>query len=289
MDALVTYDFTPAFIYPLRMIGEAKADDTKVGIDVIRNADGVVKEVNENYFTHKSTQGQEYKIRRFNYAYAVFSLNGFSKNAQRYAIAHQIFLIQYYYTPLFNRIRELLTQINKQNSQVYFRNLDSFNFWNFRKKMKEFLKTGEDTILGDYMTGDGAHLMHELRNELENIGGSYFGLLNGEYPIHILSERPIQRVGEDTIRAEVYVTRSGLEQDNMYVEIKFGNNRLFFELPEDIARIFSEVWGKKRGVANLKRKYVSFITLSGKIDGIRRNIIIELDKDWLEEYLRRTF
>ena len=77
VDALVSYDFTPAFIYPLRLIVEAKAYDTKVGIDVIRNAVGVVKDVNENYFTHKSTQGQEYKIRRFNYAYAVFSLNGF--------------------------------------------------------------------------------------------------------------------------------------------------------------------------------------------------------------------
>ncbi len=290
VDALASYDFTPAFMYPLRLIVEAKAylpkgdKKGKVGIDVIRNAVGVLKDVNENYFSHRLYLGHEYKFRRFNYTYAVFSLYGFTKNAQRYAMAHQIFLIQYHHTPLFDGIRRLLTQIDRRTGQEYFYSLTEFDLRDFRERVREFLKKNDDSILKGYMTDNGIHLMHELRKELEKIGGSYFGLLNGEYPIHVLSKKPIQGIGyRDIVRAEVYVTISG------HVEVTFDNNKLFFELPEDVARIFSEVWGKKRKIAKLKREYISFITLSGKIDGIRRSIRIELDKDWLEEYLRRTF
>ena len=102
-DALVSYDHTPAFIYPVRLIVEAKAFSSnsrskgKVGLNVVRNAVGVLKDVNENYFSFSDSDSVEHKIRRFNYTYAVFSLNGFTKSAQKYAIAHQIFLIQYYY------------------------------------------------------------------------------------------------------------------------------------------------------------------------------------------------
>jgi len=99
----------------------------------------------------------------------------------------------------------------------------------------------DNSILRDYMTDSGIRLMHELRNELEKIEGSYFELLNGEYPIHILSEKPIRGIGHrDIVRAKVYVTISG------HVEVVFDNNRLFFELPEDVARIFLKL-GAKRG------------------------------------------
>lgn len=37
----------------------------------------------------------EIKIQRFNYVSAIFPTSGFSKNTERYAVAHQIFLIQY--------------------------------------------------------------------------------------------------------------------------------------------------------------------------------------------------
>jgi len=284
VDALASYDFTPAFVYPLRLIVEAKAylpsgyRMGKVGIDVVRNAVGVLKDINENYFSHRVCK-YEYKFRRFNYTYAVFSLYGFTKNAQRYAIAHQIFLIQYYYTPLFKGIRNILARINKQTGRKYFNNLNKFDLKDFRKMISDFLKTGDPGTLGKYFNGKGQNLMSKLRDKLEKINGSYFGLLNGEYPIHILSKKPIRGIEDrDVIEAKVSVNEIG------YVKINFNNNELVFELPEDVAQVFAKVWDKNKAI-NLTRKYTSFITLSGEIDGIRRSIRIEFDESWLEKYL----
>ena len=286
VDALVSYDFTPAFIYPLRLIVEAKAylprsRGGKVGIDVVRNAVGVLKDINENYFLHNLRPGQEYKFRIFNYVYAIFSLYGFTRNAQRYAMAHQIFLIQYHHAQLFENIKHLLALLDDdQTSQEYFYHVSDIDLCGFRKRLRNFLKSGNKDVLSNYLTEKGISLMCKLKNELDHIGGSYFGLLNGEYPIHILSEKPIKGIGnEDVVSARVYVTKEG------QIKVAFKDNKLFFELPEDVARIFSEVWDKKRKIAKLKKKYISFITLSGKIGGIRRSIRIELDRDWLREYI----
>jgi hypothetical protein len=66
VDALVSYDFTPAFIYPIRLIVEAKAylkNNGKVDIKDIRNAVGVLKDVNENYFSFNSSMQKNNELK----------------------------------------------------------------------------------------------------------------------------------------------------------------------------------------------------------------------------------
>lgn len=108
IDALAGFDFTPAFMYPLRLLLEAKcyAPSRPIGIEVVRNAVGVLKDISENYFTINKRSEEEIKIQRYNYNTALFSTSGYTKNAERYAIAHQIFLIQYNSVHLFQPIRD---------------------------------------------------------------------------------------------------------------------------------------------------------------------------------------
>jgi hypothetical protein len=63
------------------------------------------------------------------------------------------------------------------------------------------------------------------------------------------------------------------------------NSNLYFELPEVVAQILKEVWTDNLRVANLKRRNLSFITLSGIIGNVRRNIKLTLDLNWLDQYL----
>ncbi len=96
IDTLACFDASPAFMYPLRLLVEAKCYKTKIGVGVIRNAVGVLKDISENYFTLDAMGNEsDLQIQRFNYHGAVYSSSGFSKVAQHYAIAHQIFLIDY--------------------------------------------------------------------------------------------------------------------------------------------------------------------------------------------------
>ena len=38
-------------------------------------------------------------------------------------------------------------------------------------------------------------------------------------------------------------------------------------------------------VAITKMKYINYIALTGEIDGIRRSLILRLDRDWLKDYI----
>ena len=284
VDALVSYDFTPSFIYPIRLIVEAKAylpnfySSGRAGINVVRNAVGVLKDVNENYFSFSpQNSNNTYKFKRFNYAYAIFSLYGFTRNAQQYAIAHQIFLIQYYFNPLFEGIRNFISQIDRE-AIFYSRDIE---LKQLRQSVSDYLRNNDSNEIYSFFTERGMEKIMHLREELNNINGSYFGLLNGKYPIHLVSNRVLTRILDDEIFARVYI------HEAKYVSFEINNNKLFFELPEAIIEIFSKIWGDKRMVAETKRQYVSYITLTGIIDGIRRNLMIKLDEEWLENYLKR--
>jgi len=286
VDALVSYDFSPSFIYPIRLIVEAKAylpnsyTRGRVDINTVRNAVGVLKDVNENYFSLSPQDSNElYKFKRFNYTYAIFSLYGFTRNAQRYAIAHQIFLIQYYFNPLFTGIRNTISQIKKWD---IFSTRD-IELRQLRRDVRDFLRNENSNVINSlsFFSNRGKEMIINLKKELDKIKGSYFGLLNGEYPIHLISERVLTQIPNDEIFARVYIHNA------KYVSFEFNGNRLFFELPETIVEIFSKVWRDKIRVAKTKRQYVNYVTLTGKIDGIMRNLIIRLDESWLEDYLRR--
>jgi len=277
-DALVAYDHTPAFIYPIRLIVEAKAysrnsrNQGRVGLNVIRNAVGVLKDVNENYFSLLDTDSVEHKIKRFNYVYAIFSLNGFTDNAQRYAIAHQVFLIQYYYHDLFGKVRDLFEVYRHDVSHT------KLSLSDVRKSVRRFFASSDD---GDFaaLPSNIADFVKSLRVELSKMRGSYFGLLNGEYPIHILSTSEIDDVSDEE-KVEVYLPKPGL------VMLRLNNSELFFELPHYLARIFNSAWKDRYELANTKARHINYISLTGRIANRQRNITLRIDRTWLDRYIQ---
>ena len=89
MDVLGEFALTPAFSLPIRMFIEAKYYRDRYKLPVVRNAHGVIDDVNEN-FVHASGSRPR---RRYQYVYALFSASGFTEQAQAYALAQQISLV----------------------------------------------------------------------------------------------------------------------------------------------------------------------------------------------------
>jgi hypothetical protein len=89
VDVLGEFAFTPAFSLPIRLFLEAKFTRNKCQLPVVRNAHGVVHDINEN-FVH----GPGNRLRkRYRYVYALFSTSGFTEVAQDFALAQQISLV----------------------------------------------------------------------------------------------------------------------------------------------------------------------------------------------------
>ncbi|WP_344515389.1 hypothetical protein [Dactylosporangium maewongense] len=89
-DTLGEFVYVPPFSLPIRLFVEAKFRDGTTGIEAVRNALGVVSDVNENYIQLEPGRRPR---RRYRYVYTLFSTSGFSAPAQEYAIAHQISLV----------------------------------------------------------------------------------------------------------------------------------------------------------------------------------------------------
>lgn len=85
-DVLGEFAFTPPFSLPIRMFVESKFYAAPIGLETVRNAWATVSDINEfDVGPHAHA--------RYRYVYALFSTSGFTEAAQRFAVTHQISLI----------------------------------------------------------------------------------------------------------------------------------------------------------------------------------------------------
>jgi len=87
IDAIADYSFQAPFTNAARLLLEAKFQAERVGLEIIRNAVGVLKDLNEYWLPH--AEGSF----RYHYQYALLSASGYTGPAEAYAFAHDIFLI----------------------------------------------------------------------------------------------------------------------------------------------------------------------------------------------------
>ncbi|WP_370948856.1 restriction endonuclease [Amycolatopsis sp. cg5] len=91
-DVLGDLAFSVPFSLPIRLFVEAKHWKRRVDLPEVRNAHGVIHDVNEHYAT-ATAHARALPVRRHLYQYALFSASGFTKDAQLYALAQQISLV----------------------------------------------------------------------------------------------------------------------------------------------------------------------------------------------------
>lgn len=89
IDAIADYSIAHPFSHPQRLLVEAKCYTSQsVGIEIARNCVGVLKDVSGFWVSRGGIPKK-----RCHYQYALFSASGYTEVAQRYAFAHDIYLI----------------------------------------------------------------------------------------------------------------------------------------------------------------------------------------------------
>ena len=149
VDVLGEFPFTPAFSLPVRLFLEAKFYKTPCRLEVVRNAHGVVHDVNENFVTLPGTRRPR---PRFKYSYALFSANGFTAEAQGYALAHQISLIDLSgesFGWLRSFIHRTATELFDAQAQFY---VTTFPVTWMRAEIRSALGTGVEGIVSSATT-----------------------------------------------------------------------------------------------------------------------------------------
>ncbi len=290
LDALALWKHSPAFMYPLRLIVEAKcySSHRPVGVEIPRNSVGVLKDISENYFTLRG-RFQYLQAPRYNYAAAIFSTSGFTQGAVEYAIAHQVFLIQYENVPAVKPLIDAIFQFDETCVSI-----------SGQQAIKAARRYFRGSLIGEQVEDlDAMALTEQGRNLLDNsisqtcriIEGSYFGMLQGRWPMHLLRLTPLPPAAfpKDSVRCKVVGNDLG-EWKFVPIGVQPRDERWFeleFSLPPLIADLVADNWEDSVAVANIKQEHFSYIDLSGVIGDIRRNVRLELDADWIDDYIQR--
>ena len=204
-------------------------------------------------------------------------------------MAHQVFLIQYENVPV---IQPLINSI-MEFDEACITSLGKSTISEVRKIYRNAIREQfAEVDIQQYITVRGLELINGgLVDSLSRIRGSYFGMLQGRWPLHLLTSDPLPESAFRTDRIRCHVT--GYETGEWkftpgdYQENENGWFELEFNLPETIARLVAENWGDRESVANIKQEHFSYIDLSGIIGGIRRSVRLELDQEWINAYIRR--
>jgi hypothetical protein len=192
-DVLGQLSWIPTFTFPIRLFVEAKFRKGTTSIAPVRNAVGILIDLNQNYHTQNKIL-----VKRYNYNYAIFSTSGFSKDAEDMAFAHKVSLIDLR-SPEYDR---LLNSLNNASETL----VQSFNQSNtnddsaevpgnekiissirklIRKKLRTWPEIFIDEYEKDYTDFDRILYRHseEMFDTIESYRELLIGMANGPFMI----------------------------------------------------------------------------------------------------------
>jgi len=229
IDSVGVFAFTIPFIYPVRLIAEAKwyKDEKRIGLGSMRNFVGVMKDISENYFVPRPHRNKRIRPKledRYTDAGAYFSVSGFSPKAQDFAWAHGIYLIPFgmntIFQPLITRAKDLIDQdLTKKVSK------------------REVIGKAQDHFEND-----------ETLSQLDKIY-AYVGILDGIYPIMITSDKEFKFDPKQPDRLETSegsFSEGAIKEyrkekiDNVNFRFHFQGGNFEFTLPSNTSRSLIE-------------------------------------------------
>lgn len=216
-DSIVEFPFTPAFTFPLRLIAEAKAYTEKIGLDVVRNAVGVVKDVLEVWDRADASDAAAHK---FTYAYTVFSLSDFTDPATDYAFVQGIGLVSLKGHPW--------AKLSKAIKRTNFAGLKGATPMLVREEIREALSNyGDNGKIKGFL---------DVKEAMAEIPFLLVGMLRGGLPLILVPAKDLRLEDlRDPIRVRIRQQRG-----NWFIESSDRLPLFRFSMPERLLRNYSD-------------------------------------------------
>jgi hypothetical protein len=292
IDVLATPLYAQAFVHPVRLIVEAKCETKPVGLGTIRSLVGLVSDINQNYFSAPVRQGRAVQVQRFNYHAAMFAANGYSDPTERFALAHQVFLIDYSHVASMRPVVDALFELQIDDFDELAQQGRRHGLTQIRHGFRQLLRPEANESAGTLFSDGSFGKFHDrLLPAIRQLRGSYSGMIEGIYPIHLISRKeiPLRLIRErGEIRCEIRVSDDGQTWAFESSEIAPAESfRLEFTIPDFIADVLNEGtspegWGR---LVEVKRQYMRFIDVTTVVDGQLLGFKLTLDQDWLNQYV----
>jgi hypothetical protein len=192
IDALADFFLTPPFSHQQRLILEAKCYESAVDLPVIRNAVGVLTDISEFWsllaFSPGSSHRKAIPRRSYHYQGAVISLSGFTRAAQRYAFAHDIFLISLARASYFQGVRRALEAITPHLFGARMANENvAIASAQVRRAIRRRLNNPEDRSLSAVeMPSQARYALEQFCHACQNAKMAVVATLEKQFPLFLL-------------------------------------------------------------------------------------------------------
>ena len=275
------------FTYPLRLLGEVKFYEKPLEKQHIREYIGVIKDIQENYFVADGVRPEEFYPRKTEVG-VYFSANGFQAESEKLAYAHGIKTISYANNYLITRIKEIIKEFEANYLSVDC--IKPGNRGAFRQAFIEAIRRGniEQNVLARYCAEGYQEILRRLHNELVEIQTSFIATTATGVFLHFVGEDsfPVEAfLNTDEGRCRVYYTYNYANgrRRSFWIEINDDHRRFYFTPPESLD--YASVFGGEV-VLNEKERLFRVLNINIELGGITRNLILHLDRDWLDAIRR---
>ena len=284
IDAIADYFFQQPFSHPQRLLVEAKCYRTGVGLEVIRNAVGVFKDLAE--FWNSNHVGQQ----RFHYQYAVFSATHFSPQAEAYAFAQDIYLFplwnSWFFRPILLAIWHAKTRqldARRRRHGVSLRNMRLA----FRKALQDprvGLEELEEFLAELQCPGAFDQILQaasSLRGLLFASTMSGFLVLLVPSPDGPTLEQLIALATQERIRIRVQRRQSSR---TWFIESAAGEKLFTLDIPPELFRLYTREGSLDRQARmNIKTQEFGVFQAPYRIEGETGLARFRLDQAWLHQ------
>lgn len=280
IDAIADFIVPQPFANPSRLLIEAKFRAAPAGIDIVRNAVGVLKDVSEFW----APQEQGTPLPRYHYQYAILSSSGFTKPAQKYAAAQDVYLIPFakggYFRPVLDAISGLQA-LNDPDARVPLPASLSELRHSVRRELAEQGALAFPNYDADFAGSIGA-----VVQAARSIEYSLLAVAMNRLPI-VLTPAPDVRVErlDDLTRVRIRWDEHGWYLD----ENREDSRRLFsFDLPAELFRRYADQdrLSPERAV-QMKQEALADITAWVVRPGSAKLIRFAVDQDWIQQVKNR--
>lgn len=272
IDAIADYRLTPPFTNPLRLMVEAKHQDKKVCLRIVRNSLGVLRDVSENWIVNNRRSRRP----RWSYASAVFSVSDFTSPAQDFAYAQDIYLLPLRNSAFFRPIVDAIGRLEADSLK------EDYSLTQIRRYLRSQL-LGKVIELPGEEVPIPLHLewFEDLLSAVAGLSYAFIAMLGGRFPTFLVAA-PGLKLGElgTTVR-----TRIRWRNGEWYLDDQRGRRLFSFDLPPELFELYAADDGlDKYSVAQIKGQELSefYAYYRDEVDTVQL-VEFRLDRRWYAE------
>lgn len=279
-------DYSPDFMYPIRLLGEVKAYEDKVSKDTIRMEIGKMKDIQENYFVDKDLTLEMRQNRRTE-IFSIFSLNGFNIEAEKLAYAHNLKTISFAENDIMQGLLEnvmgLVEYLSKYEYYTQNKILDELFYRLILNRYPDYIYNQDNyfELSNDYINSfNQKEELSPLIDSVDKVKEVILGQTKSGLSIMFFSK---ENIDFESVFAENDTAKCKIFSDDnrhWFLQIKDNPTLLSFSMPEialdeKITTLYGNIYPKKKEVF----EEIHFVK---KIKGVERHLSFVFDSCWFD-------